>query len=111
MADITEIRLKIKAVEFALASFTRYRKKEEEREAFLETVQFLDVYSGFPKDKLQDALNKLQENENLLRTQQQGRINCFVSALLSKKVIIFCSRNLLFTVSNYRCDRCRCSRR
>lgn len=80
IVDIAEIQLKIKAVEVALASFTRYRKKEEEerRMAFLdsklETVQFLDIYFDFPKDKLQVALNKLQEKKNLLLAQQQGRI-------------------------------------
>lgn len=83
MADIAEIQLKIKALEVTLASFTRYRNKEEERVAFLdsqlETVQFLDVYSDFTKDELKDALNKLQENQNLLLAQQQGRIYCFVS--------------------------------
>jgi hypothetical protein len=89
MTDIAEIQLKIKAVEFVLASFTKYRNKEEERVAFLdsqlETVQFLDVYSNFTKDELKDALNKLQdalnkqqdeknlllEKENLLLAQQQ----------------------------------------
>jgi ElaB/YqjD/DUF883 family membrane-anchored ribosome-binding protein len=75
MADIAEIQLEIKAVKFALASFTRYRNKEKEREAFLdsqlETVQFLDVYSDFPKDKLQDALNKLQDALN----KQQDALN------------------------------------
>jgi hypothetical protein len=47
----------------------------------LETVQYLDVYSDFPKDKLQDALNKLQdalnklqEKENLLLAQLQGGV-------------------------------------
>lgn len=80
VVDIAEIQLKIKAVEVALTSFSRYRKKEEEerRMAFLdsklETVQFLDIYFDFPKDKLQVALNNLQEKENLLLAQQQGRI-------------------------------------
>jgi hypothetical protein len=78
MADLAETQLKMKAVEVTLASFTRYRNKEEERVAFLdsqlETVPFLDVYSDFPKDKLQDALNKLQEKENLLLAQQEGII-------------------------------------
>ena len=85
MTDVAEIQLKIKAVEFALASFTKYRNKEEERVAFLdsqlETVRFLDVYSDFTKDELKDALNKQQdeknlllEKENLLLAQQQGGI-------------------------------------
>jgi len=78
MADIAEIQLEIKAVKFALASFPTYRNKEEEREAYLdsqyETVQFLHVYSDFPKDKLHDALNKLQEKENLLLAQLQGGV-------------------------------------
>jgi hypothetical protein len=34
---ITEIKLKIKAVEFVLVSFTMYRNKEEERVAFLDS--------------------------------------------------------------------------
>jgi hypothetical protein len=99
MADIAEIRLKIKAVEFVLASFTKYRNKEEERVAFLdsqlETVRFLDVYSDFSKAELkekekeqqheknlllekekeqQHEKNLLLEKENLLLAQQQGRI-------------------------------------
>ena len=56
MADIADIQLKIKAVNFSLASFTKYRSKEEERVVFLdsqlETVRFLDVYFNFPEDKL-----------------------------------------------------------
>lgn len=104
MTYIAEIQLNIKAVEVALASFTKYRNKEEERVAFLdsqlETVQFLDVYADFPKDelwdtlnKLQDALNKLQAMENLLLAQQQCRIYLFVSVQLSNLLVLcrFCS--------------------
>ena len=87
MADIAVIQLKIKAVEFALASFTKYPHKEEERVAFLdskvESVRFLDVYCDFTKDELQDEKKQLQEKENLLQekenlllAQQQGS-NCY----------------------------------
>ncbi len=101
MTYIAEIQLNIKAVEVALASFTKYRNKEEERVAFLdsqlETVQFLDVYADFPKDELQDALNKLQAMENLLLAQQQCRIYLFVSVQLSNLLVLcrwsWCSCN------------------
>ena len=76
MADITEIQLKIKAVEFSLGSFADY-EIEEERRKFLRqnfsAVPGLKTYFDFPRDKLQDALNKLQEKENLLLALQQGR--------------------------------------
>ena len=80
MADIAEIQLKIKAVEFVLASFTKYRNKEEERVAYLdsqlETVLFLDVYSDFTKDELKDALNKqhnaLDKQQDALSKQQDA---------------------------------------
>ena len=76
MADIADIQLKIKAVEFALASFTKYRNKEEERVAYLdsivETNSFLDVYFDFSKQELQDALKQLQEMENILLAKQQS---------------------------------------
>lgn len=86
MTDIADIQLKIKAVEFALASFSRYRNKEQERVAYLDsqldTVQFLDVYADFTKDELkdekkqlQDEKKQLQEKENLLLAQQQGIIS------------------------------------
>lgn len=97
MTYIAEIQLNIKAVEVALASFTKYRNKEEERVAFLdsqlETVQFLDVYADFPKDELWDTLNKLQAMENLLLAQQQCRIYLFVSVQLSNLLVLcrFCS--------------------
>ena len=113
MTNIAEIELKIKAVEFVLASFTNYRNKEVERVAFLdsqlETVRFLDVYSGFTSNELKDALNKQQdaldkqqdalnkqqdalikqqdeknlllEKENLLRAQLQGGV--FICKCLS----------------------------
>ena len=63
---------------FANSLINFLNRKEERRMAFLdsklETVQFLDIYFDFPKDKLQVALNKLQEKKNLLLAQQQGRI-------------------------------------
>ncbi len=74
MADITETQLEIKAVKFALASFSKYRNKEEERVAFLisqlETVQYLDIYCDFTKNELTDALAR---SENQLLAQQQGK--------------------------------------
>lgn len=76
------MQLEIKAVKFALSSFSKFRKKEEERVAFLdsqlETVQYLEVYSDFPKDKLQDALNKLQEKENLLLANPNVDLRSFL---------------------------------
>jgi len=96
MADITEVQLKIKAVEFVLKSFARFSDEEERKghlRAHLDAVQNLDTYFGFSENKLQDekkqlqdalnklqdALNKLQdeknlllEKENLLLAQQQG---------------------------------------
>jgi hypothetical protein len=75
MADIAEIQLEIKAVKFALGTFADY-ESEEERRNFLRqnftAVPGLKTYFGFSEDKLQDALNKLQEMENLLLAQQQG---------------------------------------
>ncbi len=83
MADIAEIQLKIKAVEFALGTFADY-ENEEERRNFLRqnftAIPGLKTYFGFSEtklqdalNKLQDALNKLQEKENLLLALQRGR--------------------------------------
>jgi hypothetical protein len=77
MADITEIQLKIKAVEFALKSFARFSDEELRRNHLrsqFDSVQNLDTYFGFSEDKLQDALKLLLEKENLLLVQQQGGI-------------------------------------
>eukprot|EP01031_Cornospumella_fuschlensis_P045176 gene45176-55263_t len=75
MADIAEIQLKIRAVEFALGTFADY-EKEEERRNFLKqkftAIPGLKTYFSFSETKLQDALSKLQEKENLLLAQQQG---------------------------------------
>ncbi len=91
MADIAEIQLKIKAVEFALGTFADY-ENEEERRNFLRqnftAIPGLKTYFDFTKDelkdalnklqdalnKLQDALNKLLEKENLLLAQLQGGV-------------------------------------
>lgn len=76
MANIAEIQLKIKAVEFALASFADY-DNEVERKTFLRhnftAIPGLKTYFVFSDNKLQDALNKLQEMENLLLAQQQSK--------------------------------------
>lgn len=73
MANIAEIQLKIKAVEFALGTFADY-ENEEERRNFLRqnftAIPWLKTYFGFSEDKLQDALTR---NENLLLTQEQGK--------------------------------------
>ena len=75
MTYIAEIQLKIEAVEFALKSFARFsgeqQRKDHLRSQF-DNVQNLDTYFGFSEHKLQDALNKLQEKENLLLVQQRG---------------------------------------
>ncbi len=100
MASITDVQLKLQAVEFALTSFTKYRNKEEERVIFLdsqvETFKFLDLYADFTKDELkdekkqlQDALNKLQDEKNLLLAQQQSRIYLFVTVPLLN-LLLFC---------------------
>ena len=84
MANIHEIELKIKAVEFALGSFADY-DNEQERKFFLKknltAIPGLRTYFGFSEDKLQDALNKQQDEKNLLLEkeilllgQQQGGI-------------------------------------
>ena len=75
MADITEVQLKIKAVEFVLKSFARFSDEEERKghlRAHLDAVQNLDIYFGFSETELKDALNFLLEKENLLLAQQQG---------------------------------------
>jgi len=82
MADIAEIQLKIKAVEFALGSFADY-ENEEERRIFLRqnftAIRGLKTYFGFSetqlqdeKKQLQDEKNLLQEKENLLLSLQRG---------------------------------------
>ena len=77
MTDIAEIHLKIKAVEIVLKSFSRIKDEQQRRDYLksqLDNVPNLDTYCGFSEDKLQDFLNKLQENANLLLAQHQGRI-------------------------------------
>jgi hypothetical protein len=87
MADIAEIKEKIKAVEFALGTFADY-ENEEERRKFLRqnftAVPGLKTYFGFSEDKLQDekkqlqdekkqlqdALNRLQEKEKELQREK-----------------------------------------
>lgn len=69
-------------MDIALASFSKYRNKEEGGVAFLDswldTVRFLDIYSDFTKDELKEEKKQLQkkkylqqEKENLLLAQQQ----------------------------------------
>ena len=66
MADIAEIQLKIRAVEFALGTFADY-ENEDERRIFLRqnftAIPGLKTYFRFPETKLQDTLNKLQEKK------------------------------------------------
>lgn len=73
MADITDIQLKIKAVEFALDSFAEFENNEEERKKYLRehftAKPGLKTYFGFSLNKLQDVLIKLQDEKNLLLTQ------------------------------------------
>jgi len=75
MADIAEIQLKIKAVEFALGSFADY-ENEEERRIFLRqnftAIRGLKTYFGFSETQLQDEKKQLQEKENLLLSLQRG---------------------------------------
>jgi len=77
MADIAEIQLEIKAVKFALMSFADDYENEERRN-FLKlnftAIPGLKTYLGFSETELKNALNKLQEKENLLLVrEQQGR--------------------------------------
>ncbi len=80
MANIHEIELKIKAVEFALGSFADY-DNEQERKIFLKknltAIPGLRTYFGFSEDKLQNALNKLQDALN----KQQDALNKLQDAL------------------------------
>jgi hypothetical protein len=74
MADITETQLEIKAVEFALESFARFSDEQQRKDhlrAQLDAVQDLDTYFGFSEAELEDALNKLQEEENLLLEKEK----------------------------------------
>jgi hypothetical protein len=75
MTDIAEIQSEIKAVKFALGSFADY-ENEKERRNFLRqnftAVPGLKTYFGFSEGKLQDALDKLQDEKNLLLAQRQG---------------------------------------
>ncbi len=75
MSAIVEIELELKAVKFALASFQKYRNKEEARVAYLdsqvESVQFLEIFSDFPKDKLVEAMLKLQDALTVLRMREE----------------------------------------
>lgn len=77
MADnISDIQLEIKAVKFDLDSFADYENNEEGRRKFLRehftAKPGLKTYLSFSEVELKDALNKLQEKENLLLAQQQG---------------------------------------
>ena len=91
MADITDIQLEIKAVKFALKSFARFSDEQQRKDhlrAQFDAVQNLDTYFGFSETKLQDALNKLQENENLLLAQQcKFHSLCFHAFVLSSVVL------------------------
>lgn len=98
MADITDIQLEIKAVQFALKSFARFSDEQQRKDhlrAQFDAVQNLDTYFGFSEtklqdalNKLQDALNKLQEKENLLLAQK-GKFHslCFHAFVLSSVVL------------------------
>jgi hypothetical protein len=77
MTDIAEIQLEIKAVKFALGSFADYENEGERRNILRQNftaIPGLKTYFGFSEDKLQDALNKLLEKENLLLAQLQGGV-------------------------------------
>lgn len=91
MDEIADIQLKIKAVELALSSFSQFRNKEEERVTFLDsqfkTVQYLNVFSDFPKDKLQDELGLLRVKKNLLLARQQVKTrSLMVKICIGEKV-------------------------
>ena len=79
MADIADIQLKIKAVEFTLSTFADF-ENEEERRSFLRqnftAVSGLKIYFDFTKDELKDEKKQLQEKENMLLAQQKGS-NCY----------------------------------
>ncbi len=76
MTDITEIQLKIEAVEFALRSFARFSDEPERKDHLrkhFDDVLKLDTYFGFSEDELKSEKRQLQENLNILLTQQQGK--------------------------------------
>jgi len=81
MAEIAEIQLKIKAVEFALGSIARY-VDEEQRKNHLRTqfdvVPNLDIYFTFSETELKVEKKQLQEKENLLLTLMQGNFFCVI---------------------------------
>eukprot|EP00981_Chlorochromonas_danica_P003125 scaffold622_cov174-Ochromonas_danica.AAC.1 len=74
MADIAEIQMKIKAVEFALGSFADY-ENEEERRNFLRqnfsAIPGLKTYFVFSETELKDEEKQLQEMEILLLALQK----------------------------------------
>jgi hypothetical protein len=82
MTDIAEIELKIKAVEFALRSYSRFSDEQQRKDHLrsqYDNVQNLDTYFGFSEFELKDALNKLQDEKNLLlllALQQGGVFIC-----------------------------------
>ena len=75
MADIAEIQLKVKAIEFALDSFADYEnegdRKKNLRQNFA-AIPGLKTYFGFSEDDLKDALKMQQEKENTLLALQRG---------------------------------------
>jgi hypothetical protein len=97
MANINEIELKIKAVEFALGSFADY-DNEQGRKSFLKknltAIPGLRTYFGFSEDKLQDALNKLQDEKNLL-LEKEKKLQEETNLLLEKEKKLQEETNLL----------------
>lgn len=74
MADIAEIQMKIKAVEFALGSFADYENEENFLRQNFSAIPGLKTYFVFSETELKDEEKQLQEMEILLLAlQKRGR--------------------------------------
>lgn len=81
---MSELDLKITAVEFVLRSFARARNEDARKNALrekLETIPYLDIYIGCTKERLQtfwDQLQQLKMYENMNQREaiiRQGNVN------------------------------------
>eukprot|EP01039_Chlorochromonas_danica_P001723 gene1723-1882_t len=71
MADIAEIQMKIKAVEFALGSFADYENEENFLRQNFSAIPGLKTYFVFSETELKDEEKQLQEMEILLLALQK----------------------------------------
>ena len=111
MADIAEIQLKIKNVEFALGSFADY-ENEEERRNFLRqnftAIPGLKTYYGFSetelkekKKQLQNEKKQLQEKENLLQEKE----NLLLSLQRGRNIMLVFHFHKIYSTKNHQCYR------